>query len=38
LPLASIIRDLFRHFFDEAVERDLVLEPVVDPPQAAAGV
>ncbi len=28
LPLASIIRDLFRHFFDEAVEKDLVVETV----------
>ena len=28
LPLASIIRDLFRHFFDKAVEEDIVYEPV----------
>ncbi|MFV2062710.1 MAG: AI-2E family transporter [Chloroflexota bacterium] len=28
LPLASIIRDLFRLFFDKAVEEDLVVEPV----------
>ena len=28
LPLASIIRDLFRHFFDKAVADDLVYEPV----------
>ena len=27
LPLASIIRDLFRLFFDKAVAEDLVLEP-----------
>lgn len=30
LPLASIIRDLFRHFFDKAVERDLVYEPLAN--------
>jgi predicted PurR-regulated permease PerM len=28
LPLASIIRDLFRLFFDKAVDRDLVMVPV----------
>ena len=28
LPLASIIRDLFRLFFDKAVERDLIMVPV----------
>ena len=27
LPLAMITRDLFRHFFDKAVEQSLVLEP-----------
>jgi predicted PurR-regulated permease PerM len=27
LPLASIIRDLARHFFDKAVAEDLVIEP-----------
>ena len=36
LPLASIIRDLFRHFFDKAVKEDLVFEPATDPPEAAA--
>jgi predicted PurR-regulated permease PerM len=30
LPLASIVRDLARHFFDKAVEDDLVYEPVAD--------
>ena len=35
LPLASIIRDLFRHFFDKAVEDDLVYEPATEPPEAA---
>ncbi|MEA2026443.1 MAG: AI-2E family transporter, partial [Chloroflexota bacterium] len=29
LPLASIIRDLFRHFFDKAIEDSLELEPLV---------
>ena len=28
LPVASIVRDLFRLFFDKAVAEDLVLEPV----------
>lgn len=27
LPIASIVRDLFRHFFDKAVAQDLVYEP-----------
>jgi predicted PurR-regulated permease PerM len=27
LPVASIARDLFRHFFDKAVADSLVLEP-----------
>ena len=27
LPLASIVRDVFRHFFDQAVEESLVIEP-----------
>lgn len=32
LPLASIIRDLFHHFFDKAVEQDLVIdEPAASP-------
>jgi predicted PurR-regulated permease PerM len=30
LPLASIIRDVFRHFFDKAVEEDLIYEPLTD--------
>ncbi len=30
LPVASIIRDFFRHFFDKAVEDGLVYEPAVD--------
>jgi predicted PurR-regulated permease PerM len=30
LPLASIIRDLFRHFFDKAVEDDLVYESLAE--------
>jgi predicted PurR-regulated permease PerM len=34
LPVASIIRDLFRLFFDKAVAQDLVLEPA---PPAEAG-
>jgi predicted PurR-regulated permease PerM len=29
LPVASIVRDLFRLFFDKAVAEDLVIEPVV---------
>ena len=33
LPLASIIRDLFRHFFDKAVDDDLVYEPARKPPE-----
>ena len=32
--MASIVRDLFRYFFDKAVERDLVEVPVE---QAAGG-
>ncbi len=33
LPVASIVRDLFRLFFDKAVAQDLVLVPVeVVPP------
>ena len=35
LPVASIIRDLFRLFFDKAVVDDLVLEPVGVRPQEA---
>jgi predicted PurR-regulated permease PerM len=31
LPVASIIRDLFRLFFDKAVAQDLMLEPVPAP-------
>jgi len=27
LPLASIVRDVFRHFFDQAVQESLVFEP-----------
>jgi predicted PurR-regulated permease PerM len=34
LPLASIIRDLFRLFFDKAVERDLIMVPVEGAPSA----
>ncbi len=34
LPLASIIRDLFRLFFDKAVERDLIMVPVEGAPPA----
>jgi predicted PurR-regulated permease PerM len=30
LPLASIVRDLFRYFFDKAVAQDLVLEPATE--------
>jgi len=36
LPLASIVRDLFRHFFDKAVEDDLVYEPVSTPLEGSA--
>jgi predicted PurR-regulated permease PerM len=36
LPLASIVRDLFRHFFDKAVAEDLVRVPV-DAPSGNAG-
>jgi predicted PurR-regulated permease PerM len=35
LPVASIIRDLFRLFFDKAVAEDLILEPT-GPPGGAA--
>jgi predicted PurR-regulated permease PerM len=35
LPLASIIRDLARLFFDKAVAEDLVIEPGVTAPVAA---
>ena len=35
LPLASIVRDLFRHFFDKAVEGSLEIEPMVEPPEVA---
>jgi predicted PurR-regulated permease PerM len=41
LPLASIVRDLFRLFFDKAVEQDLVMVPVTaslpDPGQLTSG-
>jgi predicted PurR-regulated permease PerM len=37
LPLASIIRDLFRYFFDKSVEDDLVYEPAAEPTEAEAG-
>jgi hypothetical protein len=37
LPLASIVRDVFRHFFDKAVQESLVTGPVHDAPAAAAG-
>jgi predicted PurR-regulated permease PerM len=36
LPLASIVRDVFRHFFDQAVQESLVLEPAPDTPAGAA--
>ena len=36
-PLASIVRDVFRHFFDKAVEESLVVEPPPDAPAGAAG-
>jgi predicted PurR-regulated permease PerM len=35
LPVASIIRDLFRLFFDKAVAEDLVIEPAVAVPEAS---
>ena len=35
LPVASIIRDLFRLFFDKAVAEDLVLEPAVAVPEGS---
>jgi predicted PurR-regulated permease PerM len=35
LPVASIIRDVFRLFFDEAVAEDLVLEPAVAVPEGS---
>ncbi len=31
LPVASIVRDLFRLFFDKVVSEDLVLEPPAEP-------
>jgi predicted PurR-regulated permease PerM len=36
LPLASIVRDLFRHFFDKAVADSLVYEPVEAPGDGSA--
>jgi predicted PurR-regulated permease PerM len=37
LPLASIIRDLFHHFFDKAVEQDLVIDEPAEGPTVEAG-
>jgi predicted PurR-regulated permease PerM len=37
LPVASIIRDLFRHFFDKAVDEDLVYDPLPAAPEVGAG-
>ena len=37
LPLASIIRDLFHHFFDKAVEQDLVIDEPAEGPTLEAG-
>ena len=38
LPVASIIRDLFRLFFDKAVAEDLVLEPAVAVPEGSSPI
>ena len=37
LPLASIVRDVFRHFFDQAVQESLVIDPIDHAPVGAAG-
>ncbi len=37
LPVASIVRDVFRYLFDKAVEQDLVYEPEPSTPGAPAG-
>ena len=37
LPLASIVRDLFRYFFDKAVDASLVVEPAHEEAAGAAG-
>jgi len=37
LPLASIVRDLFRYFLDKAVQESLVIEPLREAPAGAAG-
>ncbi len=37
LPLASIVRDLFRHFFDKAVEDSLEVEPPAEAPEGTTG-
>ena len=37
LPLASIVRDLFRYFFDKAVDASLVIEQDPSPDAASGG-
>ena len=35
--LLGIVRDVFRHFFDKAVEESLVIDPIDPAPVGAAG-